>query len=191
MPYPKAGEDVYMAEVDTPEYGAPTPEYGEGLGKASTAKTTCKRTGKVELCMTRLKKPGPTMKDVDDVCKVLRPAARNDRESFYTIYLDSLNRVTGVEETHRGALNAVEVHPREVFKGALLANAAAVIVAHNHPTGKSKPSPDDKTLTKRLKKAGDLLGVPVLDHVVVGGAKCASVLKPSYTASGPEGEGDE
>ena len=74
-------------------------------------------------------------------------------------------------EVSRGTLDATLVHPREVFKAALLANAAAIVLCHNHPSGESTPSRDDLQLTRRLVEAGTLLGVEVLDHIIVGDAR--------------------
>jgi DNA repair protein RadC len=74
-------------------------------------------------------------------------------------------------ELSRGTLDSTVVHPRDVFRTALLANAASVVVAHNHPTGDPTPSPDDMVLTARLKAAGELLGVPLTDHVIVGSGR--------------------
>ena len=71
-------------------------------------------------------------------------------------------------EVSRGTLDTTLVHPREVFKAALLANSSAIILCHNHPSGDPCPSPDDVHLTRRLVDAGTLLGVDVLDHIIVG-----------------------
>lgn len=92
----------------------------------------------------------------------------SDREVFVAVYLSSKHRVTALEAVHRGTLNATLVSPREVFKGALLANAAAVGLAHNHPSSDPTPSPEDLALTKQLLLAGEVLGIRVLDHVVLG-----------------------
>ena len=73
-----------------------------------------------------------------------------------------------MEMISKGSLNATIIHPREVFKGALLANAHAVILAHNHPSGDVEPSNADKTVTSMLVDAGNLLDVKVLDHVIIG-----------------------
>ncbi|MGE3335748.1 MAG: RadC family protein [Rhodospirillaceae bacterium] len=89
-------------------------------------------------------------------------------EVFAMLCLSTKNRVLAFHEVSRGTLDSAPVHPREVFKAALLANAAAVIVCHNHPSGEPSPSPDDIALTHRLVASGELLGIPVLDHVVVG-----------------------
>lgn len=90
-----------------------------------------------------------------------------EREHFVALYLDSRSRVKGACVVSIGTLSASLVHPREVFRPAIVAGAAAVIVAHNHPSGDTTPSAEDKDATRRLVKAGDLLGVPVLDHVIV------------------------
>jgi len=102
----------------------------------------------------------------------LKPKAKNlDREHFWRIDLDARNKIIGWEVVSIGTLTASLVHPREVFVGALLSKSAGVIVAHNHPSGEITPSPEDKETTKRLVKAGELLGVPVLDHLIVSDGK--------------------
>ena len=89
-------------------------------------------------------------------------------EVFAIICLSTKHRVIAYHEVSRGTLDATLVHPREVFKAALLANAAAIILTHNHPSGDPTPSADDVGLTRRLVEAGTLLGVDVLDHIIVG-----------------------
>lgn len=91
-----------------------------------------------------------------------------DREVFEAAFLDSRHRLLVAERLFLGTLSSSEVHPREVAKRALHHNAAAVIVAHNHPTGDPTPSRADATLTQRLRAALDLVGVRLLDHIVVG-----------------------
>ncbi|MEZ4651984.1 MAG: JAB domain-containing protein [Candidatus Eisenbacteria bacterium] len=93
---------------------------------------------------------------------------RADREHFVALYLDSRHRVTHAHVVSRGTAQTAPVHPREVFKGAFLANAAALIIGHNHPSGDVEPSVDDRALTARLRDAGELLGITVLDSVIVG-----------------------
>lgn len=90
-----------------------------------------------------------------------------DREHFLVLMLDSRYRVIGVNTVSVGTLTASLVHPRETFKPAILAGAAAIVVAHNHPSGECSPSPEDVATTRRLAKAGELLGIGVLDHVIV------------------------
>ena len=98
-------------------------------------------------------------------------ACNLDREHFWRIDLDIRNRIIGYEVVSIGTLTASLVHPREVFVGALLSKSAGVIIAHNHPSGEITPSPEDKETTRRLVKAGEILGVPVLDHLIVGDGK--------------------
>jgi DNA repair protein RadC len=89
-------------------------------------------------------------------------------EVFGVLCLTTKNDVIGYHEVSRGCLNASVVHPREVFKVAVLENAAAIVLGHNHPSGDPTPSPEDLVLTNRLKDAGVLLGIDVVDHIVVG-----------------------
>jgi len=88
-------------------------------------------------------------------------------EVFAILCLSTKHRVIAYHEVSRGTLDATLVHPREVFKAALLSNAASIILTHNHPSGDPTPSPDDHQLTRRLVDAGRLIGVEVLDHIIV------------------------
>ncbi|HIJ87415.1 MAG TPA: JAB domain-containing protein [Desulfuromonadales bacterium] len=90
-----------------------------------------------------------------------------DREYFVALLLDGKNKIIGIHTVSQGSLNQSVVHPRETFKSAILANAAAVILAHNHPSGDLTPSSEDIAITRRLKEAGDILGIKVLDHIIV------------------------
>ena len=90
------------------------------------------------------------------------------KEFFFSIHLDGKNRICCVDEVSIGSLNHSIVHPREVFKTALLSSAAAIILLHNHPTVDPTPSNEDLEITKRLREAGDLIGVKVLDHIIIG-----------------------
>ena len=89
-------------------------------------------------------------------------------EVFAVLFLSTRHHVLAYHEVGRGTLDTVLVTPREVFKAAILANAAAVILCHSHPSGDPTPSPDDVALTGRLAAAGTLLGIEVLDHIIVG-----------------------
>jgi DNA repair protein RadC len=91
-----------------------------------------------------------------------------DREYFLVIMLDRKNHALAVNVVSIGSLTGSLAHPRETFKAAILSNAAAIICGHNHPSGDPQPSQEDRVLTKRLKEAGDLLGINLLDHVVLG-----------------------
>jgi DNA repair protein RadC len=98
-----------------------------------------------------------------------------DREQFVAVILDGRNRILGFNLVSVGTLTSALVHPREVFKPAILANAAAIVLVHNHPSGDPEPSDEDKALTQRLKQAGDLMGIRVLDHVVIGDGRYVSL----------------
>src|SRR5438093_2592881 len=91
-----------------------------------------------------------------------------DREHFVVLLLNQKNRVIGVHTVSVGSLTASIVHPRETFKAAILANAAAIICGHNHPSGDCQPSREDRAITQRLKEGGALLGINLLDHLVIG-----------------------
>jgi len=94
--------------------------------------------------------------------------AHLEHEVFAVLWLDNRHRVLGFEELFRGTIDGASVHPREVVKSALHHNAAACILAHNHPSGISEPSRADTALTRRLNDALALVDVRVLDHIVVG-----------------------
>jgi DNA repair protein RadC len=97
-----------------------------------------------------------------------------EREAFACLLLDSQNRPVGFEELFQGTINCSAVYPREIVKAALRHNAAAVILAHNHPSGCMKPSSDDQHVTNRIVTALSLVDVRVLDHFIVGGGRAYS-----------------
>ncbi|UFS71758.1 DNA repair protein RadC [Geomonas sp. RF6] len=90
------------------------------------------------------------------------------KEYFMAIHLDGKNRIAAIDIVSIGSLNQTIVHPREVYKTALLSSAAALILIHNHPTGDSTPSAEDIQVTRKLIEAGEILGIKVLDHIIVG-----------------------
>ena len=105
----------------------------------------------------------------DDANKLLQSYLNGvDREHFVVILLNRKNGIIGINTVSVGDLSSSIVHPREVFKPAIVAGAASIIVAHNHPSGDPAPSRDDINVTKRLKEAGDILGINVLDHIIIG-----------------------
>jgi DNA repair protein RadC len=104
-----------------------------------------------------------------DVFEITADLRRLRREHFIGLYLNTRNRLLIRETISIGSLNASIVHPREVFEPALRQGAASLIVVHNHPSGETDPSEDDLAITRRLSEAGEILGVPLLDHVIVGG----------------------
>lgn len=90
------------------------------------------------------------------------------KEHFITLHLDGKNRIIAMDRVSEGSLNQSIVHPREVFKTACLSSAASIIMIHNHPSGDPTPSQEDLQITRRLKEGGELLGIKVLDHIIVG-----------------------
>jgi DNA repair protein RadC len=102
--------------------------------------------------------------------------AGEDQEVLLVFYLDARNRVCGYTEVSRGTVNFCPVHLRDVFRGAVLQGSTSIIVVHNHPSGDPSPSDEDRVLTRQLVKAGKLLDIPVLDHIVVGSDRYYSFL---------------
>jgi len=101
-------------------------------------------------------------------CEIVEKELRNsDREKFICIHFNVKNQIISYEVVSIGCLSSAVVHPREVFKSAILANAASVVFMHNHPSGDTEPSLDDIESTKNLCKAGKILGIRVLDHLII------------------------
>jgi len=111
---------------------------------------------------------GPEIKSGEDFYKMCKDIAKLDRESFHVITMNQKNKVIDRYLVSLGTLTASLVHPREVFKPAILDSAACVAFVHNHPSGDPTPSGEDLKLTKRLQEAGKILGIRILDHVIVG-----------------------
>lgn len=116
-----------------------------------------------------------TIRSASDVFDFFSPLAEFDREHFYTVHLDAKSRVIGCDEVSRGTLDSAPVHPREVYKAAILGSAASIIAVHNHPSGDPRPSREDRSITDRLARAGTLLGIPLLDHVIIGDGRYYSM----------------
>ncbi|MCH4198728.1 MAG: DNA repair protein RadC [Clostridium tyrobutyricum] len=91
-----------------------------------------------------------------------------DREEFMICCLDNKNKPTLINIVSIGSINKSIVHPREVFKAAILSNAASIMLFHNHPSGDIEPSNEDINITGRLKKCGDIIGINVIDHIIIG-----------------------
>lgn len=112
----------------------------------------------------------PKLTGPDDVARMMREQghATADREHFVVYLLDVKHQIVASELVSVGILDGTMIHPREVFKAAVVASAAGLIVAHNHPSGDVTPSGEDKAAAKRLREAGTLLGIPLVDFLVVG-----------------------
>jgi DNA repair protein RadC len=99
----------------------------------------------------------------------MNPRLKNvDREHFYAVLLNTKNEVLALELVSVGSLNASIVHPREILKPAILASAASIVLVHNHPSGDPTPSAEDVEFTRRFAKCGELIGIQLLDHVIIG-----------------------
>lgn len=119
---------------------------------------------------------GENLKGPDDVGRFFRQKLRHETvETFWVVALDARLRVIGADCIARGTLTACLVHPREVFSFAITHKAAQLILVHNHPSGDPTPSEEDRVLTERLRSAGALLGITLIDHVVVAREGCRSV----------------
>jgi DNA repair protein RadC len=101
------------------------------------------------------------------VAAAMQEAAQIDREAFWVLHLNTRHRIIEKELVSLGTLNSSLVHPREVFRRAIVNSAAAIITVHNHPSGDPTPSPEDRQIWHRLNRAGELLGIQVLDHMVI------------------------
>lgn len=150
--YPRSARKASSAKLQPAQHAYAIPRYRVMLVKESLAH------------------PSPVMiRDSQNAYRLLQPLFDGlDREHFLVVGLDAKHAVIGINTVSMGSVTLSIVHPREVFKPLILMNASAVILAHNHPSGDPTPSPEDRALTRRLKDGGDLLGITVLDHVVLG-----------------------
>ncbi|MBN1164179.1 MAG: DNA repair protein RadC [Candidatus Krumholzibacteriota bacterium] len=112
----------------------------------------------------------------EDVARLMIPEMKGlDREHFKAILLNTKNGILRIVTVAVGSLNAALVHPREIFKAAVVASAAGIIVVHNHPTGNPEPSREDTDLTVRFARCGELMGIDLVDHIVVGDDRFVSM----------------
>jgi DNA repair protein RadC len=147
---------------------------GIGLAKAAQLKAAFELASRVEGYQEAGDKP--VVKTPEDVASLVKRRLKDKKkEYFLAILLDTRNQLIKVAEISIGSLEASIVHPREVFKEAISASAAAVIFAHNHPSGVPEASEDDINLTKRLAEAGEIVGIDVLDHIIIGDKKYLSL----------------
>src|SRR6266436_6679851 len=112
--------------------------------------------------------PTRSAEDEERVARLIYSTLDADKEHFVLLSLNNKNRVNGFKVISTGSLTASLVHPREVWRAALHLCAAAVVFIHNHPSGEPQPSQEDIEITRRLKETGEMLGIRVLDHVVIG-----------------------
>lgn len=140
---------------------------GIGVAKASQIKAAFELTNRLESYADSVDKP--LVKTPEDVFGLVQSRLKGKKkEYFLALLLDTRNQLIRVAEISVGSLDSSIVHPREVFKEAVSASAASVIFVHNHPSGDPEASEDDIKLTKRLAEAGEIMGIDVLDHVIIG-----------------------
>ena len=121
-----------------------------------------------EALLSLVKVKGQHITKAIDIKSILTPSAAEEQEYFLLITLNSSHEVIKIHEVTKGLLNRTLVHPREIFRRALLDNAASIIVAHNHPSGSVDPSPEDKEITTLINESARLMGITLLDHVIIG-----------------------
>jgi DNA repair protein RadC len=111
----------------------------------------------------------PQVRDTAETVAIVRRFLEGvDREHFVVVLLNGKNRIIGINTVSVGSLTSSLAHPREIFKPAIIGNAAAIVLAHNHPSGEPTPSAEDIELTKRIREVGEIMGIRVLDHIVIG-----------------------
>ena len=139
--------------------------------EAGVSRTTSER---IEACLELARRGMDTLPRGDvihaphDTLTYVAAIARERREHMMVLLLNARNQVIETHITSVGHLSSCLVHPRETFQAAVKATAAAIILAHNHPSGDTSPSQDDVSLTRRMQQAGEILGIDLLDHVIVG-----------------------
>ena len=140
---------------------------GIGLAKAAQIKAAFELANRLEGYTESGEKP--LVKTPEDALTLVRSRFKSkQKEYFLALFLDTRNQLIKMSEISVGSLDTSIVHPREVFKEAISASAASVIFVHNHPSGNTDASEDDIKLTKRLADAGEIMGIDVLDHIIVG-----------------------
>ncbi|GFO57324.1 DNA repair protein RadC [Geomonas sp. Red276] len=126
------------------------------------------QTMTVSETITDYLKPHTRYTSASQVFETFSFLRQETKEYFLSLHLDGKNRVICIDMVSTGSLNQSIVHPREVFKTALLSSAACILLIHQHPTGDPTPSTEDLTITRRLMDAGDMIGIKVLDHIIIG-----------------------
>jgi len=147
--------------------------HGIGKAKASQIAAVFELARRLE---TYMEEPKQKVRSPKDVYALMYPKMREQKkEKFVTLYLDTKNQILKEELISVGSLNASIVHPREVFKSALMESSASVIMVHNHPSGDPSPSREDILVTEKLVEGGKLLGIDVLDHIIIGEGRYVSL----------------
>jgi DNA repair protein RadC len=147
--------------------------HGVGKAKAAQIAAVFELSRRLE---TFVEEPKRKICSPKDVYTLMYPKMREQKkEKFITLCLDTKNQILREEVISTGSLNASIVHPREVFKSALMESSASVIMIHNHPSGDPSPSREDIMVTEKLVEGGKLLGIDVLDHIIIGDGRYVSL----------------
>jgi len=150
-------------------------EAEPGVGRATVSRIH----GGLELGRRAAAEPADTsgrIRGPRDVFQRMGPLLRDLRqEEFHALLLNTQHRVIRDVLVSRGILDASLIHPREVFRGAIVESAAGLILVHNHPSGDPTPSPEDRAVTRQLSAAGTAIGIPVLDHIIIGEGRYVSL----------------
>jgi DNA repair protein RadC len=141
-----------------------------GVDKMSKIKVSFERVVLVKEKVGKYELPRKTKnpEEAYNAIKIITNVQEEAQEVFGILILNTKNKIVAVHEISRGTLNSSMVHPREVFKPAVLHNAAAIICFHNHPSGDPEPSKEDIEMTKLLVGAGKIMRIEILDHIIVG-----------------------
>jgi DNA repair protein RadC len=121
----------------------------------------------------RRDKARPKVTSPEDAYRAMKFLERQDREHAYVLHLDAASQIIAKEHVGIGSLAQCPAEVREIFKGAILNNSCSIIFIHNHPSGSTAPSENDRLLTQKLHKAGEILGIPLTDSIIVGGGYCS------------------
>jgi DNA repair protein RadC len=181
-PSPVPGAPVPTAPVITTpapgEPGGPSASWrqGAGGGTLATIATPCPSCEPTTFHVRGAERPEVISPEAA-ADLLVPPLHGRDRERCVVALLDTKHRLLEVATVSVGSIDHTFMAPREVFRDALLANASALVLAHNHPSGDPEPSRDDELVTRRLVRAGELVGVEVLDHLVVGGRRWVSLAR--------------
>ena len=150
-----------------------------GVDKMSKIKVSFERVVLVKEKVGKYELPRKTKnpEEAYNAIKIITNVQEEAQEVFGILILNTKNKIVAVHEISRGTLNSSIIHPREVFKPAVLHNAAAIICFHNHPSGDPEPSKEDIEINNRIKNSGELLGILVHDHIIVGNDRYVSLKK--------------
>ena len=119
-----------------------------------------------EMCVAE--GPGTKISGPADIWPLLQPYSLMDQEHFLAVTLDGANAIIQIHVITKGLVNRTLIHPREVFRAAILDNASSIVLAHNHPSGSTEPSREDREATTKLAQAGKIVGIDIADHLVLG-----------------------